>query len=562
MATISTTLTDTNSNTRGQMSSILNSLVARNIIDNNDDLLKGRTRNCCIDIENDQLHSSSSTHNQKHAKQNRVNTTITINNITQTTNKTRLKQPKQQQQQQRKVHHSRSRSLPSYFDIESLLKFLSSSIKLNKPAPVPQTLLQPPAIITALPTQTDNLNINNNNNKKKPVNNSYLSCNLPLTSFDHSNYNRTNNDPPLLPPPPQPTTEIVETTTVNLLKKIQTQPELNVSSPYIIEKSNNPEPLFNDLTDIKYQQHHNLIGTTTSAYLNTTRIDIRRARSFRDLSQIKQQQVYRLNDLIINEKIGEGFFAVCTKITHRYTGQVMVLKELKLDLYEQQLQLNAGNNIDDFNENNQAFKSFLKEAQVLRSLKHPNIIKFLGVLFTKDRRLNLILEYVSGGTLKDIIHNLNISLSWKLRVGYAKDIAAGMEYLHSLNIIHRDLKSDNCLVRENGTVVVADFGLSRVVEDETLFNISAYESSSSTQQTTATTQLLTQNTATTTTTSNCVGTSLIAAAKRKLKRRIDRKQRYAVVGNSFSMAPEMLKHQVYDERVDIFSFGIICCEVS
>ena len=59
--------------------------------------------------------------------------------------------------------------------------------------------------------------------------------------------------------------------------------------------------------------------------------------------------------------------------------------------------------------------------------------------------------------------------------------------------------------------------------------------------------------------------SFIVAAKRKLKRRGDnhqqRKQRYAVVGNSFSMAPEMLKHQIYDERVDIFSFGIICCEI-
>ncbi len=59
------------------------------------------------------------------------------------------------------------------------------------------------------------------------------------------------------------------------------------------------------------------------------------------------------------------------------------------------------------------------------------------------------------------------------------------------------------------------------------------------------------------------GTSLIVETKKKLKRRGGaRKQRYAVVGNSFSMAPEMLKHQVYDERVDIFSFGILCCEVS
>lgn len=292
--------------------------------------------------------------------------------------------------------------------------------------------------------------------------------------------------------------------------------------------------------------------TLATTCLNTTRIDIRRARSFRDLSVNQSQQVYRLNDLIVNEKLGEGFFAIVKKITHRRTGQVMVLKELKIDSIQSQ------NNIQQCvtSEANQAHKSFLKEAQILRNLNHPNIIKFLGVLFTKDRRLNLILEYVNGGTLKDIIHNLNNSLPWKLRVGYAKDIAAGMEYLHSLNIIHRDLKSDNCLVRENGTVVVADFGLSRIVEDDTITNLTMVE----TVEPTRPPQSLLIDTQTSSLTCE-EGSSIIAAAKRKLKRRVDRKQRYAVVGNSFSMAPEMLKHEIYDERVDIFSFGIICCEV-
>jgi serine/threonine protein kinase len=294
--------------------------------------------------------------------------------------------------------------------------------------------------------------------------------------------------------------------------------------------------------------------TLATTCINTTRIDIRRARSFRDLSVNQSQQVYRLNDLILNEKLGEGFFAIVKKITHRRTGQVMVLKELKIDT----IQTTQQNDIQCVtSEANQAHKSFLKEAQILRNLNHPNIIKFLGVLFTKDRRLNLILEYVNGGTLKDIIHNLSNSLPWKLRVAYAKDIAAGMEYLHSLNIIHRDLKSDNCLVRENGSVVVADFGLSRIVEDDTITNLTMVETVEPTRPPAQSLFINTQISP-----SSCEeGSSIIAAAKRKLKRRVDRKQRYAVVGNSFSMAPEMLKHEIYDERVDIFSFGIICCEV-
>lgn len=74
------------------------------------------------------------------------------------------------------------------------------------------------------------------------------------------------------------------------------------------------------------------------------------------------------------------------------------------------------------------------------------------------------LEYVPGGPLKDLIHNTDLVLPWELRIRFAKDIACGMNYLHSQNIIHRDLNSLNCLVREDKTVIVADFGLARIIK--------------------------------------------------------------------------------------------------
>lgn len=239
----------------------------------------------------------------------------------------------------------------------------------------------------------------------------------------------------------------------------------------------------------------------------------------------------------------------------------------------------------NYAELNAGHKSFLKEAQVLRNLNHPNVIKFMGIMFTKEKHLNLILEYISGGTLKDIIHNISNALPWKLRVGYAKDIAAALQYLHSLNIIHRDLKSDNCLVKENGTVVVADFGLSRIINNYNNsgntngINNNNNKATNKTQTnrnnltdllqnddsiTSANSMLKLQNSFISHSPQSSSATnSFIVAAKRKLKRNPpqQRKPRYAVVGNSFSMAPEMLKHQIYDERVDIFSFGIICCEI-
>jgi serine/threonine protein kinase len=353
-----------------------------------------------------------------------------------------------------------------------------------------------------------------------------------------------------------------------------------------------------EANDIRFQFNNCLQRAPgTSHCQHTVRVDIRRVRSLINLSHL--QYIYSPNDFIFKEKLGEGFFANVKKIISKQTNKTMVLKELKLscisnmnnnnsNAYNENLSssihsesdskldeslnsLARGDFLINYAELNAAYKSFLKEAQVLRNLNHPNVIKLMGIMFTKEKHLNLILEYISGGTLKDIIHNISNILPWKLRVGYAKDIAAAMEYLHSLNIIHRDLKSDNCLVRENGrTVVVADFGLSRINTIQASdnnptrsiknrndsFNLSLFRLPNS--YLTSNNNSYVQSPQSSSSATN----SFIVAAKRKLKRHNHtRKPRYAVVGNSFSMAPEMLNHQIYDERVDIFSFGIICCEI-
>lgn len=93
------------------------------------------------------------------------------------------------------------------------------------------------------------------------------------------------------------------------------------------------------------------------------------------------------------------------------------------------------------------------------------MLRFIGVLY-KDKKLNLITEYVAGGTLASFLHDSTkplLPLTWSERIRFASDIARGMDYLHSRSIIHRDLNSQNCLVRNpERTVVVADFGLARL----------------------------------------------------------------------------------------------------
>ena len=65
------------------------------------------------------------------------------------------------------------------------------------------------------------------------------------------------------------------------------------------------------------------------------------------------------------------------------------------------------------------------KVSVLRNLDHPHALKFLGVLY-KDKKLNLVTEYIPGGTLKDRLHDLDDPLPWIQRVKFARDIASGM----------------------------------------------------------------------------------------------------------------------------------------
>uniref|UniRef100_A0A8C4I5Y5 LIM domain kinase 2 n=1 Tax=Dicentrarchus labrax TaxID=13489 RepID=A0A8C4I5Y5_DICLA len=232
--------------------------------------------------------------------------------------------------------------------------------------------------------------------------------------------------------------------------------------------------------------------------------DIGRSESLRSSSSCSHR-IFRPCDLIHGEILGKGFFGQAIKVTHKATGEVMVMKELIRCDEETQ-------------------KTFLKEVKVMRSLDHPHVLRFIGVLY-KDKRLNLITEFIEGGTLKEVIRDTD-PFPWEQRVSFAKSIASGMAYLHSMSIIHRDLNSHNCLVKLDNTVVVADFGLSRlIVEDK----VKPPPEKPST--------------------------------KKRVFRRVDRKKRYTVVGNPYWMAPEMLNGKRYDEKVDIFSFGIVLCEI-
>ena len=111
---------------------------------------------------------------------------------------------------------------------------------------------------------------------------------------------------------------------------------------------------------------------------------------------------------------------------------------------------------------------FEREMQVMRAIRHPNIVLFLGVGRFDDGCPFIVMEYTTRGSLGSILRNTAISLNNSQQIRFALDAAKGMRFLHGLRPprVHRDLKSGNLLVSERWVVKVADFGSARLVKDE------------------------------------------------------------------------------------------------
>ncbi|XAR68394.1 Non-specific serine/threonine protein kinase [Bertholletia excelsa] len=156
---------------------------------------------------------------------------------------------------------------------------------------------------------------------------------------------------------------------------------------------------------------------------------------------------------------------------------------------------------------NESLEEFKSEVQIMKSLRHPNVVLFMGAV-TRAPNLSIVTEFLPRGSLYRLIHRPNNQLDERRRLRMALDAARGMNYLHNRTpvIVHRDLKSPNLLVDKNWVVKVCDFGLSRMKH-------STFLSSRST------------------------------------------------AGTAEWMAPEVLRNEPSDEKCDVYSFGVILWEL-
>lgn len=107
-------------------------------------------------------------------------------------------------------------------------------------------------------------------------------------------------------------------------------------------------------------------------------------------------------------------------------------------------------------------QQYQQEVMMLATLKHPNIVRFIGSCH-KPMVWCIVTEYAKGGSVRQfLMKRQSRSVPLKLAVKQALDVARGMEYVHGLGLIHRDLKSDNLLIFGDKSIKVADFGVARI----------------------------------------------------------------------------------------------------
>ena len=116
---------------------------------------------------------------------------------------------------------------------------------------------------------------------------------------------------------------------------------------------------------------------------------------------------------------------------------------------------------DSFGPMMERFKDkFLKEARTIARFKHPNIIAIYDI-FEENDTAYYVMEYIEGRSLKSLVV-ANGALGERDAVGYITQVASALEYVHSRNTVHLDVKPDNVMLSdEDGSAVLIDFGLSK-----------------------------------------------------------------------------------------------------
>ncbi|MCH5189209.1 MAG: Stk1 family PASTA domain-containing Ser/Thr kinase [Oscillospiraceae bacterium] len=145
----------------------------------------------------------------------------------------------------------------------------------------------------------------------------------------------------------------------------------------------------------------------------------------------------------ISEIIGVGGMAVVYKAYDNIDDRIVAIKILK----------------DEYLTNEEFKRRFKNESKAIAVLSHPNIVRVYNVSFG-DRLQYIVEEFVDGITLKEYIQQQGV-INWKEAVHFTGQILAALQHAHDKGIVHQDIKPQNIMLLNDGTIKVTDFGIAR-----------------------------------------------------------------------------------------------------
>lgn len=218
------------------------------------------------------------------------------------------------------------------------------------------------------------------------------------------------------------------------------------------------------------------------------------------ISTMTEAQILRKLRQVVSKENPTALYQKIKKVGQGASGSVYVARPLG-PLAQQHSQVA----IKQIDLSTQPRKELIvNEITVMRESQHPNIVNFLEAYLRGNSDLWVVMEYMEGGPLTDIIENNTLNEQQIATI--CRETCKGLQHLHSKSIIHRDIKSDNMLLDNRGNVKITDFGFCAKLTDQ-------------------------------------------------------KNKRATMVGTPYWMAPEVVKQKEYGAKVDVWSLGIMAIEM-
>jgi serine/threonine-protein kinase len=170
-----------------------------------------------------------------------------------------------------------------------------------------------------------------------------------------------------------------------------------------------------------------------------------------DLYETRPSQT--IGEYRLVRKLGGGGFGSVYLAKHIHDHSQVALKILKVPLTK-----------------SEDFREFLNETRTMIRLRHSHIIPLLDVGLSPEDFPFLVMEYASEGTIRDR-HPRGSQVPLIAIAEYVEQIASALQYAHDHRIIHRDVKPENMLLRADGTLLLSDFGLAKIIERSTFISM-------------------------------------------------------------------------------------------